>query len=412
MKVIPPGWRVLRLPDYRRLWLAHAGSVIGDGFHAIAITWLVFQTLGGGAEALAALGIAYVVPSLVLGILSGTIVDRLDRRVVMVAADVVRAALVALLALLVALGQASVPIVIAVGLGLLLASLFFGPARQALMPSYVPEDELVAANALMQATWQGSQLLTPALGGILFVAIGPVGLLAIDAASFVWSAVLIGRITPGPAIPSPAPHRPLLQEAVDGVRFIAGHGPSRFVVVVGAGNQLFASGPFRVMIPAWVAAVLGGGAPEYGVIMSALAAGLLVGSLVLGSIKAQLPFVNVLVGGVFLDGVFFALFAQAPAMIVAAAWFFALGVTNAILNTAYAAFLQTTVPKDMRGRTFATFSTTLNLTTPLSLAITGAAAAIAGPVLIITASGLGLMAVGAVAFAASFRERTSLAAAA
>src|SRR5258708_28949441 len=105
---MPPGWRVLATPDFRRLWLAHSGSVIGDGFHAIAITWLVFQTLGGGAEALAALGIAYVVPSLALGILSGTIVDRLDRRVVMVAADLVRAGLLALLPLLDRSGYTSV----------------------------------------------------------------------------------------------------------------------------------------------------------------------------------------------------------------------------------------------------------------------------------------------------------------
>ena len=46
-RFVPPGWRILAVPDFRRLWLAHAGSVVGDGFHAIAITWLVFQTLGG-----------------------------------------------------------------------------------------------------------------------------------------------------------------------------------------------------------------------------------------------------------------------------------------------------------------------------------------------------------------------------
>src|SRR6266545_2598367 len=116
MRLIPPGWRVLRLRDYRRLWLAHAGSVIGDGFHGIATTWLVFQTLGGGPEGLAVLGLAYVVPSLVLGILSGTIVDRLDRRTVMVSADLVRAALVAVLAFLVFSGVATIPVVIAIGL--------------------------------------------------------------------------------------------------------------------------------------------------------------------------------------------------------------------------------------------------------------------------------------------------------
>jgi len=409
MRLIPPGWRVLAIRDYRRLWLAHAGSVIGDGFHSIAITWLVYQTLGGGPEALAVLGVAYVIPSLALGILSGTIVDRLDRRRVMVAADLARAALVALLAVLLATGYASVPVVITVGLGLVLASLFFGPARNAVMPAYVSSDDLVPANALMSATAQAAAPITPAVGGVLFLAIGPVGLLAIDAASFLWSAVLISTLTPGPAIPAPTPRRPLLEEAADGLRFIARHGPSRFAVITGAANQFFASGPFRVMIPAWVAAVLGGGAPEFGAIMSSLAGGQLVGSTVAGSLRVRVALLHVIVFGVLLDGVFWALFAQSTALAVAAACFFALGLTNAILNTAYSTLLQTTVPSDMRGRTFATFSTVMNLTTPVSLAATGAAAAIAGPVVLITASGLGLMAVGAIAFAATFRDRRALA---
>ncbi len=170
-RLIPPGWRVLAVPDFRRLWLAHGGSVIGDGFHAIAITWLVFQTLGGGAQALVFLGIANLVPSLALGVLSGTIVDRLDRRRVMVGTDLIRAALVASLALLVASGMASIPIVIAMGTSLTIAALFFYPARNSVLAAYVAKEDLVPANALMQATAQGAQLLAPALGGVLFVAI-------------------------------------------------------------------------------------------------------------------------------------------------------------------------------------------------------------------------------------------------
>ena len=134
-RIVPPGWLVLATPDFRRLWLAHTGSVIGDGFHAIAITWLVFQTLGGGPQALAFLGIANLIPSLALGILSGTIVDRLDRRRVMVGTDLVRAGLVASMAALVASGNASVPLVIAMGMMLTLAALFFYPARNSVLPA-------------------------------------------------------------------------------------------------------------------------------------------------------------------------------------------------------------------------------------------------------------------------------------
>lgn len=410
---VPAGWALLQQRDFRLLWLAHAGSVVGDGFHGIAATWLVFETLGGGSEALAALGIAYLAPSLAFGVLSGTVVDRMDRRMVMVAADLARALLVALLAALVWLGVATVPVVIAIGIGLVIAGIFFYPARNAVLPSYVSADDLVPANALFATVFQAGALLSPAIGGVLFVTIGPAGLLAIDALTFLWSALLISRLTPGPAVPGPEPRRPLLEEAMDGLRFLAGHPPSRLVVLVGAANQLFASGPYRTMIPAWVTVVLGGGAPEHGVLSSAIAAGLLSASLAVSVIRAKLPLLTLVMAGVFMDGLINVLFAHAPTLWLASLAFFALGASNGVLNTALTASLQLTVPTNMRGRTFATFGTAINVTTPVSLAATGTLAAIVGPVMLITASGIGLMAVGALGLVVWLRlERTELAGAA
>lgn len=397
---VPAGWSLLRQRDYRRLWLAQAGSSIGDGFHSIAATWLIFETLGGGPQALAVLGIAYLIPSLALGVLSGTIVDRVDRRVVMVAADLTRAGLVGLLALLVWLGVASVPVVIAIGVVHVVAGLFFNPARNAVLPAYVAADDLVPANALMATAWQTTSLITPAVGGLLFVTVGPVGLLLIDAASFLWSAAFLRGLTPGPALPGPAPRRPLLQEAGDGLRFISGHPPTRLIVLVGAANQLFASGPWRTMVPAWVAVVLGGGAPEYGVLTSAFAGGLLASSLGLSVVRAKLPLLTLVMLGVFVDGVINIAFAHAPTLLLASLAFIAMGLSNGVLNASLSASLQLTVPSDMRGRTFATFGTTMNLTTPVSLAVTGALASLVGPVFLITAAGVGLMGVGAVGLAA------------
>jgi MFS family permease len=395
-RFIPPGWRLLAQPDFRRLWLAHAGSVVGDGFHAIALTWLVFETLGGGPQALAVLAFAQLVPSLAFGILSGTAVDRLDRRRVMVSADLIRAALVAALAILVSQGLASIPIVIGLGTTLTIAALFFYPARNAVLPAYVAKDDVIAANSLMAATFQAGQLLAPALGGVLFVVIGPVGLLGIDAASFFWSAVLISRMTPGPALPGPAPRKPLLQEAADGLKYIARHPLIRFLIVAGAGNQLVGAGPFRVMLPAWVAFALGAGPPEYGTIMSALFAGTLLANVATSAFRAQLPFLPLIVTGIFIDGLIWTLFAFAPTVLLASIAFFALGMSSGILNLSLASGLQVMVPNEMRGRAFATFSTGLNLTTPLSVAVTGALAATVGPIALIAASGVGLMTVGLV----------------
>jgi sugar phosphate permease len=158
------------------------------------------------------------------------------------------------------------------------------------------------------------------------------------------------------------------------------------------------------MVPAWVSLVLGGGVVEYGTLVSALSAGLLIANVTMSAVKTRLPLVAIIVGGIFFDGLTFLIFAYTPTLFLAAVMFFALGVSNGVLNAANTARLQLTVPKEMRGRVFATFGTVMNLTAPISLAATGALAATAGPVALITASGVGLMAVGAVGFIAAIGQ--------
>jgi hypothetical protein len=104
------------------------------------------------------------------------------------------------------------------------------------------------------------------------------------------------------------------------------------------------------------------------------------------------------------QGAIWTAFAFASTLVLATLGFFALGVANGVLNAANSARLQLTVPSEMRGRTFATFLTAMNLTTPISLAVTGALATLVSPVAIIAGSGLGLMAVGGAGFLAALRQ--------
>ncbi len=121
-------------------------------------------------------------------------------------------------------------------------------------------------------------------------------------------------------------------------------------------------------------------------------------------VRTRLPLVAIVVGGVFVQGVIWAAFAFTWTLALATGAFFALGVANGVLNAANSARLQLTVPSEMRGRTFATFFTAMNLTTPLSLAVTGTLATLVSPVAIIAGSGLGLMAVGTAGLAAALRQ--------
>lgn len=194
----PAARDLLRQHDLRRLWLAHTGSVVGDGLHSIALVWLVFSTMGGGPGGLVLLQLGYAIPSLSLAIVSGTLVDRWDRKRIMVVADLARAAIVALLAVAVLLGAASLPVVIVAGALLAAAGTFFGPARGAIMPHYVPRELIIPANALFAASAQVATLVVPPLGGIAFEVVGPVTLLLADALSFIWSAAMLARLSPVP----------------------------------------------------------------------------------------------------------------------------------------------------------------------------------------------------------------------
>ena len=85
-------------------------------------------------------------------------------------------------------------------------------------------------------------------------------------------------------------------------------------MLTGAANQLFASGPWRVIVPVWVAVALGGGAIEYGTILSAFAAGLISASLVVSAIRSRLPLLTLIAAGVFLDGAIEILLAFSPTL--------------------------------------------------------------------------------------------------
>jgi MFS family permease len=400
---LAPSSAFLHNLNYRRIVLAHAGSVVGDNLYGVALTWLTYSTLGAGVQGLAALGVALLVPNLALGVLTGTVVDRLDRRTVMVGADLARA--IVMLGLVIALTVQAATLALLVSAALLLttATLFFNPARHAILPAYVADDELASANAVLSTVTQIAALVTPGVGALLFATIGPPSLLMLNGLSFLWSALLLRGLEARPRLTTTA-HRPVLKEAGDGLRFLAGHPPSRLVVIIAAGNQLFASGPWRVLVPAWVTAVLGGGVVEYGLLLSALTAGVLVANIALATIRARVSPVILIAIGVFVDGLTFLGFAFAPTLGIAMSCFFALGVSNGVLNTANLTRLQLSVPPAMRGRTFAAFTTTMNLTAPISLAATGLLAARLGPVSLIAAAGLGLMLIGSVGFVAAQRQ--------
>jgi MFS family permease len=170
---------------FRLLWYGQVCSQVGDWLDAIALYALLLR-LTGSAAALAGLLVAQSLPSVLVGLWAGVLVDRLPRRAVLIATDLGRAALV-LLFLLVR-GPELVWLVYAVSFAKFTLSSFFEPAREALVADAVPTEQLPAANALSGLTWSVTLAGGAALGGLVAGGLGAEAAFLLDALSFLLSA--------------------------------------------------------------------------------------------------------------------------------------------------------------------------------------------------------------------------------
>lgn len=185
-------WAVVRdNRGFRRLYAANAVSQMGDWFNVVALFSLLVELTGAG-EAVAIALLARFVPAFIVGPLAGILADRVSRRAIMVASDLLRAALV--LCLLFVRRPDQVWIAYAVVTAHSIVSAFFDPAQTATFPSLVPPEDLSYAATLENSLWSMTLAVGSALGGVVLALTGRDAAFALDAASFVGSALLISGL--------------------------------------------------------------------------------------------------------------------------------------------------------------------------------------------------------------------------
>ena len=184
-----------RNADFRRLWAGQVVSEIGDWLNNIAVLALALELAGPARQghAVAVYAVARHLPLFLFGPVAGVVVDRADRRRVMIAADVARAVLA--LGFLLAQKFSTLPLIYAVGAALFSVSAFFNAAKRATIPNLVARtDDLLAANSLSASTTAGTIAVGSALGGLVATFAGRETVFVINAATFVLSALMISRI--------------------------------------------------------------------------------------------------------------------------------------------------------------------------------------------------------------------------
>lgn len=360
---------------FRRLWVGASVSLVGDGIFLVALAWQVYG-LARGVSAMAWAGVALAGPQLVLFPLGGLLADRVDRRMVMLVSDAVRACCLALLAALAWSGQSSLPsLYLLVGVyGA--ATGVFGPAFDAIIPQLVPPDQLTQANALDQLVRPiGVRMLGPAIGGGAIAVVGTGGAFLLDAASFVVSASLLASLPP---VVQPRSGTTAAYDLREGVRFVRSQPWLWATLSAGGLGLLFFLGPSEVLVPYLVRNVFQESAGALGLVYASGGLGAVVAAAVIG--QTGLPRRHITLAYVAWCGATFAI----------AGYGFAtsslgLGITCAVVSAGEAAGMiawstakQRLVPLRMLGRVSSVDWFVSTALVPLSYAVTAPVAAMVG----------------------------------
>ena len=211
--------------NFRRLWLAQIVSEIGDWFYTLSIYTLLLQ-LTGHASSVALALVLQVLPQTLVGPTAGVVNDRLKRRHVMIAADVIRVFIV--LSMLLVRSRSMVWLVYPLLLAETSMAAFFEPARTAVIPNISAAGEVLVANTLSAATWSVNLLIGASVGGVVAAFLGRDAVFILNALSFLVSAVLIaGMRFAEPHAEVAAPLRPHdlvdFSPVLEGIRYIRSH---------------------------------------------------------------------------------------------------------------------------------------------------------------------------------------------
>ena len=269
----------LRHRDFRLLWAGMTISLLGDGVFLVAIAWEAY-VLWNAPAALSIVGIGMTVPMIAFLLPGGVLTDRLDRRRVMVGADALRAAAVALLAGLALAGSLRFWELVALVAVYSVGSAFFTPAFDAIVPDLLPARDLAAANSLDQFVRPiALRLAGPAVGGWL-VAVSAGAAFAVDVVSFVVSGLAVLAMRP------PATARrdvePALAALVAGLRFVRRRVWLWGTLLSAALAYLAFLGPTEVLLPYVVKNDLHGSARALGLVFAAGGVGAVGAALAMG----------------------------------------------------------------------------------------------------------------------------------
>ena len=335
-------------PDFRRFWIGQTVSAFGTSFTELALPLLVFK-LTGSPVVLAAAAALTAVPHLAFGLLIGAWADRMDRRRLMIAVDVLAAATAASVPASGALGLLGVGWVFVVVFVLATLSIFFRAAEFGAIPSLVEREELVTANGRIQASLATATVAVPLVAGALLVVLPLERLLLVDAASFLVSAIALGLIRRSFNGPATGARKSLGADVVDGLRYVLRHPVLRNISLMMALVNFVSSSAFAELV-LFAKLRYGASDTEIGILFAAGGVGVVLMSLAAGSLRKRWTFGTVALGALMASGLFIVALSLAPSFWIAVPlWGLAAGL-GVLFNINTGSLRQAIVPNRMLGR--------------------------------------------------------------
>jgi MFS family permease len=370
---------VLRLPEFRKLFVAQSVSDVGDGMTFMALLFLV-NALTHSPVALAILSIAVAVPSMVVGIVAGAYADRLDRRRIMIVSDTARGLIV--LGFVVAGTLERLPVLYLLAFAQASIGTFFSPARGALIPRVVPREGLLAANGLAQISRMVGGLLGTALTGVLIAtanAYWPA--FVIDAATFFISVLIVLRVDPAIGYRAVTSTARVAQgvgaSAVEGLRLI-GRSPTLLATVTGLAMAMLGFGAVNLLFVPFLVNDLHESPAWAGPIQGAQTLSMVLAAGIVGTLALRLSPQNMVTGGLVGIGVLIGLLAFTPSVLLLLPFMFAVGWFVTPAQAATQTILQSATTDEIRGRVLGAFQASMSTTTIVSTALAGVFAGIVG----------------------------------
>jgi len=389
--------------DFRTFLGGQGVSAFGDSISFTALPLLVIALTGSGV-AMGIVGVLTTLPDLFFGLPAGALADRWDRRRMMLYADLGRAALTALIPLSFIVGIDTMAVVLLVTAPINLLRVIFMAGFTAAVPNLVAREQIGRATGVVEGLFSLTFIVGPAIAGVLSHVVGPGPTIALDAASFLFSAgaltLVRKRLQADRRDDAERPH--IVSDIVEGVRYIAGQRTLRTVIAFW-GVASIASAPLVPAVIFYLAIDRGQSSDVVGTVVSAYGVGYFIGAILAGRSAATRLGAGMLVGNAA-SGLALIAFATAGTVPLELAASAAAGVTGSVVLISYLTLRATIPPDELLGRVGSTARTISLGLQPIGLFAGGILLdAIGGRMTILIIAGAILAVTGLFAFSPTLR---------